>query len=265
MGIGMTEPEAGSALTDLKTKAVLQDGYYVVNGQKRWVSGGGKCQAFVVLVRLTGELGAKGIGVLIIETGTPGFTFGKQERLMGLHGHPITDLIFDDCRVPRENLLLPAGRFRDLLTATNIERLGEGATVLGIAQGAFEEALKYSQERKQFGKDICEFQAIQFMLADMAMKLESARLLLYKAAANSTAKGAIPLEAEMAKCACSQMAREVTSAALQIHGGYGYSKEYPVERMMRDAWVYGIAGGTEQMNKIVIAQELLHRRFDQRR
>ena len=265
LGIAMTEPEAGSALTDLKTKAVLDGDYYVVNGQKRWITLGGKGEAFVVLVRLTEEPGARGIGALIVDAGASGLTYGKQERLMGLHGHPVCDLIFEDCRVPRENLMHPAGRFRELLSTTNVERIGEAANALGIAQGAYEEALKYSQERKQFGKELCEFQAIQFMLADMALQLEAARLLLYKAAASSTPKGTNPLEAIMAKLACSQWGREVAASALQIHGGYGYSKEYPVERAMRDVWVWGIAGGTEQMNRIVIAQELLNRRFDQRK
>lgn len=262
---GMTEPEAGSALTDLKTKAILQDDYYIINGQKRFCTGGGEAGIYVVFARLTEQEGARGIGAIIVEKGSHGFSFGNEERLMGLHGMPHCDLLFDNCQVPQENLLIPAGRFRELMMASNLERFAEGAGALGLAQGAFEEALKYSQERKQFGKDICEFQAIQLMLADMAIKVESARLLLYKAAANAGAGLPSLLEVIMAKCACSEVAREVIASALQIHGGYGYSKEYPLERMWRDAWQYGIGGGTVQMNKVVIAQELLHRRFDQRR
>ncbi len=265
ISVGMTEPEAGSALTDLTTRAVLDGDCYVVNGMKRFVTGGGESDVYVVYVRLSEQKGAKGIGGLIIEKGTPGFSFGKQEQFMGFRGFPSCDLIFDNCRVPKENLVVKEGEFRKLMWAFDLERCGNATMCLGIAQGALEEAMAYSQRRKQWGKDICEFQAIQFMLADMALKVEAARLLIYRAAVNASTGLPIPLEANLAKCFANQMVREVTGMAMQIHGGYGYSKEYPVERMMRDAWGWGVAGGTIEIQKITIASLLLGRRFDQRR
>lgn len=263
--VGMTEPEAGSALTDLTTRAVLDGDHYVVNGQKRFVTGGGVAEGYVVYVRLSEQKGARGIGGLVIEKGTPGFTFGKQEQFMGFRGTPSADLIFEDCRVPSENLVVREGEFRKLMTAFDLERCGNATMCLGIAWGALEESMRYSQERQQFGKDICEFQAVQFMLADMALKVEAARMLIYRAVVNAGAGLPSVLESNLAKCFSNEMAREVTGLAIQIHGGYGYSKEYPIERMFRDAWGWGIAGGTVQMQKIRIASALLDRRFDQRR
>lgn len=265
ISVGMTEPEAGSALTDLSTRAVLNGDFYVVNGQKRFCSGGGESNAYMVYVRLSEQRGSKGIGGLIIEKGTPGFSFGKQEHFMGLRGIPSCDLIFDDCRVPKENLVVKEGEFRKLMLAFDLERCGNATLCLGIAQGALEEAVAYSQRRKAWGKDICEFQAIQFMLADMELKVEAARLLIYRATVNASTGLPVPLEANLAKCFANQIAREVTGLALQVHGGYGYSSDYPVERMMRDAWGWGLAGGTIEIQKISIASMLLGRRFDQRR
>jgi len=265
IAVGMTEPEAGSALTDLSTRAVLKGDHYVVNGMKRFISGGGRSDVYVVYVRLSDQKGAKGIGGLLIEKGTPGFSFGKQEQFMGMRGMPSCDLIFEDCHVPKDNLVIKEGDFRKLMTAFDLERCGNATMCLGIAQGALEEALSYSQQRKQWGKEICEFQAVQFMLADMALKVDASRLLIYRAAVNAAAGLPIPLEANMAKSFANQMAREVTGMALQIHGGYGYSKDYPVERMMRDAWGWGLAGGTLEIQKITMASMLLHRRFDQRK
>jgi butyryl-CoA dehydrogenase len=263
--VGMTEPEAGTALTDLTTKAVLDGDYYVVNGQKRFVTGGGVAEGYVVYVRLSEQRGARGIGGLVIEKGTPGFSFGKQEQFMGFRGTPSCDLIFEDCRVPKENLVVKEGEFRKLMTAFDLERCGNATMCLGIAQGALEEAMKYSQERKQFGKDICEFQAVQLMLADMALKVEASRLLIYRAVVNAGAGLPSVMESNLAKCFANEMVREVAGLALQLHGGYGYSKDYPIERMFRDGWGWGIAGGTIQIQKIRIASQLLDRRFDQRR
>ncbi len=265
IAVGMTEPEAGSALTDLSTKAVLAGDHYVVNGMKRFISGGGEADAYLIYVRLSEQKGYKGIGGLLIEKGAKGFSFGKQEQFMGLRGMPSCDLIFDDCHVPADNLVIREGEFRKLMTAFDLERCGNATMCLGVAQGALEEALSYSQQRKQWGKEICEFQAVQFMLADMALKVEASRLLIYRAASNASTGLPIPLEANMAKCFANQMAREVTGLALQIHGGYGYSKGYPVERMMRDAWGWGFAGGTIEIQKITMASLLLRRRFDQRK
>jgi len=265
ISIAMTEPDAGSALTDLSTRAVLDGDHYIVNGNKRFVTGGGPANVYVTYVRLSKEKGARGIGALIIEKGTPGFSFGNQEQFMGLHGMPSCDLIFEDCYVPKENLVVKEGDFRKLMTAFDLERCGNAAMCLGIAQGALEEAMAYSQQRKQWGKDICEFQAIQFMLADMAIKVESSRFLIYRATANASIGLPSPIEANLAKCLANEMVREVTGMAVQIFGGYGYSKQYPIERMFRDSWGWGIAGGSIQMQKITIASQLLNRRFDQRR
>jgi len=265
ISVGMTEPEAGSALTDLSTRAVLDGDHYVVNGMKCFVTGGGASDAYVVYVRLSEQKGAKGIGGLIIEKGTPGFSFGKQEQFMGFRGIPSSDLIFENCRAPKENLVIKEGDFRKLMTAFDLERCGNATMCLGIAQGALEEAMAYSQQRKQWGKEICQFQAIQFMLAEMAMKVEAARLLIYRATVNADTGLPVPLEANLAKCFANQMVREVTGMALQIHGGYGYSKDCPIERMLRDGWGWGIAGGTIEIQRITIASFLLGRRFDQRR
>lgn len=265
VSVGMTEPEAGSALTDLRTKAVLDGDYYIVNGQKRFCSGGGHSQAYVVYARLSDTRGAKGIGGLIIEKGTPGFTFGKQERFLGFRGVPSCDLIFEDCRVPKENLVVKEGGFKDLMRAFDIERLGNATMSLGIATGALEESIKYSQERKQFGKAICEFQAVQLMLADMVMKVEAARLLIYRAAVNASQGYPSVLNSSVAKCFAGEIAKEVTDMALMVHGGYGYSTEYPVERMLRDSRGWPVAGGTIQIQKVNIASALLGKRFDQRR
>lgn len=265
IAVGMTEPEAGSALTDLRTRAVLDGEHYVINGQKRFVSGGGEAQAYVVYVRLSQQIGARGIGGIVVDKGTPGFSFGKQERFMGLRGIPSSDLFFEDCRVPKENLVVPEGGFSRLMTVFDLERCGNATMCLGIAQGALEESLKYSQERKQFGKDICEFQAIQFMLADMALKVEAARLLIYRAVVNAGEGLPSVVESNLAKCFANEMVREVAGLALQLHGGYGYSQDYPIERMLRDGWGWGVAGGTIQIQKVRIASQLLNRRFDQRR
>jgi len=260
----MTEPEAGSALTDLQTKAVLKDDYYVVNGQKTFITGAPECEAYVVYARFGEQKGAGGVGAIIIDKDTPGVSFGKEQLFMGMHA-PRCQLFFDACQVPKENLIVGEGGFKRLITAFDTQRCGNAANSLGIAQGAFECAVEYSQQRKQFGRPICEFQAIQLMLADMALRVEAARLLLYRAAANAGTGLARPYEAMLAKCFANEAVREVTAKAVEILGGYGYSKEYPMERMFRDGWGYGIAGGTIEMQKIGIVSELLGVRFKQRK
>lgn len=265
ISVGMTEPDAGSALTDLATSAVLDGDNYVVNGEKRFVTGGGHSDAYVVYCRLSDTPGARGIGGIIIEKGTDGFTFGNQERFMGFAGFPSSDLIFNNCRVPKENLVIPEGGFKSLMQAFCIERLGNTSMSLGIATGALEESLKYAKQRKQYGKPIAEFQAIQLMLADMAMKVDASRLLVYRAAANAGKGFPSIYESSVAKCYANEIAKEVSDMALQIHGGYGFSKEYPIERMVRDARGWPVAGGTVQVQRINIASSLLDQRFDQRR
>ena len=264
MAVAMTEPGAGSALTDLTTRAVLQGDHYVVNGQKRFISGGGHSELYMAYVRLSEVKGWKGIGGLVVEKDAPGLSFGKQEVFMGLHGMPSCDLIFEDCRVPRENLVLPEGGFARLMQAFDIERCGNATMSLGIAWGALEAAKKYSQERIAFGKPICEFQAIQLLLADMAMRVEAARLLIYRAVTNAGLGVPSVYESSVAKCFSNEMAKEVTDMAMQVFGGYGYSKEYPIERMLRDSRGWPLAGGTVQMQRINIAGAMLGRRFNQR-
>lgn len=264
MAVAMTEPEAGSALTDLQTRAVLKGDHYMVNGQKRFISGGGHSDLYMVYVRLSETKGAKGIGGIVVEKDSPGFHFGKQETFMGLHGMPSCDLIFEDCLVPRENLVIPEGGFAKLMQAFDVERCGNATMSLGIAWGALEAAKKYSQERKAFGKPICEFQAVQFLLADMAMKVEAARLLIYRAAVNAGQGLPSVFESSVAKCFANETAKEVTDMSLQVFGGYGYSKEYPIERMLRDSRGWPLAGGTVQMQRINIAGAMLGRRFSQR-
>lgn len=264
MSVAMTEPEAGSALTDLTTRAVLKGDHYVVNGQKRFISGGGYSDSYMVYVRLSEQKGAKGIGGIVIEKDSPGFTFGKQEVFMGLHGMPSCDLIFEDCIVPKENLIIPEGGFIFLMQAFDVERCGNATMSLGIAWGALEAAKKYAQERKAFGKPICEFQGVQFLLADMAMKVEAARLLIYRAAVNAGSGHPSVFESSVAKCFANEIGKEVTDMAIQVFGGYGYSKEYPIERMLRDSRGWPVAGGTVQIQRINIAGAMLGRRFSQR-
>ena len=264
MSVAMTEPEAGSALTDLTTRAVLKGDHYVVNGQKRFISGGGHSDSYMVYVRLSEQKGAKGIGGIVIEKDSPGFTFGKQEVFMGLHGMPSCDLIFEDCIVPKENLIIPEGGFIFLMQAFDVERCGNATMSLGIAWGALEAAKKYAQERKAFGKPICEFQGVQFLLADMAMKVEAARLLVYRAAVNAGSGHPSVFESSVAKCFANEIGKEVTDMAIQVFGGYGYSKEYPIERMLRDSRGWPVAGGTVQIQRINIAGAMLGRRFSQR-
>ena len=265
ISVGMTEPNAGSALTDLTTSAVLSGDHYILNGEKRFVTGGGHSDAYVVYCRLSESLGARGIGGIIVEKGTEGFTFGSQERFMGFSGVPSSDLIFNDCRVPKDNLVIPEGGFKNLMRAFCIERLGNTSMSLGIATGALEESIRYAKERKQYGKFIAEFQAIQLMLADMAMKVDAARMLLYRAAVNAAQEFPSIYESSVAKCYANEIAKEVSDLALQIHGGYGYSKAYPIERMVRDSRGWPVAGGTVQIQRINIASELLGQRFDQRK
>ena len=264
MAVGMTEPGAGSALTDLTTRAVLKGDQYVINGQKRFISGGGHSDLYMVYVRLSEKKGAAGIGAIVVEKGAPGFTFGKQEEFMGLRGMASCDLNFDDCIVPKENLVIPEGGFARLMQAFDIERCGNATQSLGVAWGALEMAKKHAQERIAFGKPICEFQAVQFLLADMAMKVEAARLLIYRAAINAGRGAPSVFESSVAKCFANEMAKEVTDMAMQVFGGYGYSTEYPIERMLRDSRGWALAGGTVQMQRINIASAMLGRRFNQR-
>ena len=264
VAVAMSEPEAGTALTDLKTKGEVRDGTVVLNGTKRWCSGGGHADGYVVYCRLSDAPGAKGIGAVYVERDTVGVTFGERERLMGFRGIPSSDIFFDNVEVPSANVILPAGGFGRLMAAFDLERCGNATMSLGQASGALEDVLEYVQERRQFGKPIVEFQAVQLKLAEMAMQVEAARLLVYRAAVN--AEDGLPsvFDSSVAKCFANEMARSVTGMAVQLMGGYGYAREFPMERRMRDAWGWGIAGGTIDIQKVNIAAAMVGRRFDQR-
>ena len=265
VAVAMSEPDAGTALTDLRTRAEVRGDSIVINGAKRWCSGGGHSDAYLVYCRLSETPGAKGIGAVYVEKDTPGLTFGEQEQLMGFRGIPDSDLYFDEVSVPLDHLVVPAGGFPKLMQAFDLERCGNATMALGQASGALEEALVWVQDRHQFGKPIVEFQAVQLKLAEMAMRVEASRLLIYRAAQG--AEGGLPsvLDSSIAKVVANEAAREVTSAGVQLMGGYGYSRDYPMERRMRDAWGWGIAGGTTDIQKVNIAAALVGRRFDQRR
>lgn len=265
VAVSMSEPDAGSALTDLKTRAELRGDRIVLNGTKRWCSGGGHADAYVVYCRLSDAPGAKGIGAVLVEKDAPGLTFGPNEQLMGFRGVPSSDLNFDDCEVPAGNVIVPAGGFKQLMEAFDLERCGNATMALGQASGALEDVSAYVQERKQFGKPIVEFQAVQLKLAEMHMKIEAARLLIWRAAAS--AQDGLPsvLHSSTGKCFANTIAREVCGDAVQLMGAYGYSKDFPMERRLRDSWGWGIAGGAIDIQKTNIAGALLGRRFDQRR
>jgi len=264
VAVAMSEPDAGSALTDLKTKAAISAGKIRIDGQKRWCSGGGHADAYVVYCRLSDDPGARGIGAVLIEKDSAGLSFGERERLMGFRGVPSADIFLDGVEVPEENLIVPAGGFKNLMEAFDLERCGNATMCLGIAQSALDEALAYVQDRKQFGKPLIDFQAVQLKLAEMTMRVEASRLLIWRAAQNSADGLPSILDSSLAKCFSNEMVRDVVGAAMQVMGAYGYSKEFDMERRMRDGWGWGIAGGAIDIQKINIASALVGRRFNQR-
>lgn len=266
VAVSMSEPEAGSALTDLRARALVEGSEVRLAGQKRWCSGGGHADGYLVYCRMSDAPGAKGIGAVYVEKGVKGFSFGKPEQLMGFRGIPSADMFFDDVRIPKDHIVVSAGDgFRKLMEAFDLERCGNATMSLAIAQGALDYALGYVQERRQFGKPIVDFQAVQMRLAEMAMKVEAARLLIYQAVSNASAGLPSIKESSIAKCFANEMVREVAGGALQLMGAYGYSREYPIEQRLRDAWGWGIAGGAIDIQKVNIASALVGRRFDQRR
>ncbi|MCP3986604.1 MAG: acyl-CoA dehydrogenase [bacterium] len=265
ISIGMTEAEAGSALTDLRTQATPVDGGWRIDGRKVFCTGGGHSEAYMVYCRFGTQRGAKGIGAVMVEKETPGLSFGKQEQFMGLRGFPSAELILDGCVVPEDNVIVPAGGFGSLMQCFDIERCGNATMALGISQGALEVAVEYALERETFGKPIAERQAIQMLLADMATRVDAARLLVHRAAIG--AQSGIPSvkETSMAKVFANETAKAVTDMAMEVMGAYGYSNEFPIERMLRDSRGWPLAGGTLQIQKIIIASTVLGRRFDQRK
>jgi len=265
VAIAMSEPQAGTALTDLSTTGTIEGDEVVLNGTKRWCSGGGHADAYLVYCRLSDEPGAKGIGAVYVENGTPGLSFGKPEHLLGFRGVPSSDIFLDQVRVPADHMVVAPGGFKKLMSAFDLERCGNATMALAQASAALDDVVEYVQERQQFGKPIVEFQAVQLKLAEMQMQVDASRLLIHRAAANAEQGLPSIKESSMAKCFANEIARTVTGTAMQLMGGYGYSKEYPIERRFRDAWGWGIAGGAIDIQKVNIASAMIGRRFDQRK
>jgi alkylation response protein AidB-like acyl-CoA dehydrogenase len=265
LAVAISEPDAGSAATDMKTKAVVEGGTVVVNGSKRWISNGGEADHYLVYARMNDEPGSKAIGAVIVEADRPGVSFGERERLMGFRGIPSADIRFDDVEVPAENLVLGPGRFRELFGAFSIERLGNATMSLALGQAALDRTKRYVQERDQFGKPLVEFQNVQMTLADMLLQVEAARLLIERAAADVGENLPNSLDVSLAKCTANEMAKRVTDLAMQLHGGNGYTEEFGLERLHRDSHGWALAGGTPAMQRIRIVSEMLGRSFDQRR
>lgn len=254
----LSEPEAGSDATSQRTTAEDKGDHYLLNGTKNWITNGNSASVYVVIAQTHPEQKHKGINALIVEKGMPGFTVGKKEDKMGIRGSDTHSLMFTDVKVPKANRIGEEGfGFKFAMTTLNGGRIGIAAQALGIASGAFDLALKYAKERKAFGKVLSEHQAIQFKLAEMATKIEAARLMVHKAAYLKDYKKDFVKAAAMAKLFASEIAQEVTTEAVQIHGGYGYVKEYHVERLMRDAKITQIYEGTTEIQKLVISRELI--------
>lgn len=254
----LSESASGSDAASLQCRAELKGETYVLNGSKMWVTNGGEADVYMVMARTMPGRGAAGISCFIVEKGTPGLSFGKTERKMGLHSSPTRELLFTDCALPCEQRLGAEGQgFKIALSSLDGGRVNIGAVAVGVAQAAFETATRYAHERAQFGQAISSFQAIQFMLADMAMKIEAARLLVYEAAYKLDTGQSAGMHASMAKCFATDMAMEVATNAVQVLGGAGYVRDYPVERYMRDIKVAQIFEGTNQIQRVVIARSLL--------
>lgn len=263
LAVAISEPDAGSAATDMSTRADIADGHVTVRGGKRWISNGGEADYYLVYARMNEEPGAKGIGAVLVEADREGVSFGARERLMGFRGIPSADVLFNDVRVPEENVVIGPGGFKKLFGVFSIERLGNATMSLAIGQAALDATIAYVEQREQFGKPIAEFQAVQTTLADMLLDVEAARLLLRKAADFG---GDLPssLDVSLAKCTANEMAKRVTDRAIQLHGGNGYTEEYGLERLHRDAHGWALAGGTPNMQRVRIVSELLGRSFNQR-
>jgi len=254
----LTEPSSGSDAAALKTKAVKDGDHYVLNGSKQFISGGGENEVYVVMVR-TGEDGPRGISCMVVEKDMPGVTFGAQERKLGWHSQPTAQVNFEDVRVPVANLVGSEGEgFRIAMMGLDGGRLNIGACSLGGAQRCLDEAVRYTKEREQFGKAIADFQNTQFMLADMETELQAARYLLYVAAAKVTANAPDKTRfAAMAKRLATDTGSKVVNDALQLHGGYGYLMDYPVERFWRDLRVHSILEGTNQIMRMIVGRDML--------
>ena len=260
IAIAITEPDAGSAANDLTTRAEIDGDEIVLTGTKRWITGAGERELYLVFARFGDVLGAAGIGAVLVEAGAPGLRIGDREPTMGLRGLREGELHFDGCRVPLCNLVVPAGpgAFGKLMAAYNGQRVGASAVALGLGRGALDVAVRYAQQRHQFGQPIADFQAIRMLLADMAIQLDAAELLIERAATTLDEHG-FPrrYETSVAKTFASEAGGFATNTALQIMGGNGYSRNYPVERMTRDARMFTIGGGTTQIQRLNVAAKLL--------
>ncbi len=254
---GLTEPNAGTDAAGQQTTAVLDGDEWVLNGSKIFITNGSYADVFIVIAMTDKSLGTKGISAFIVEKTTPGFSIGKKEKKMGIRGSATTELIFEDCRIPKENLLGQIGKGFGLAMKTlDGGRIGIASQALGIAQGAIDETVKYTKERKQFGRALSAFQNTQFQMADLETKVQASRLLVRSAAFKKDAGQPYSADAAMAKLFAAETAMEVTTKAVQFHGGYGYTREYPVERMMRDAKITEIYEGTSEVQRMVIAGKL---------
>jgi len=259
VAFGLTEANAGSDASGIQTTAKLEGNEYVLNGTKQWITNGSVADVYTIIAITDRAKGPRGASAFVVEKGTPGFTFGKKENKMGIRASITTELVFDNCRIPKENLIGKEGMgFIVAMKTLDSSRTGVGAQGLGVAQGAFDEAVKFARKRVQFGHPIISFQAIQHMLADMATSIEAARALIYSVARfiDSGAKEVSKVSA-MAKCFATDLGMKVTTDAVQIMGGSGYMKEYPVEKMMRDAKILQIYEGTNQIQRNVIGQEII--------
>ncbi|MFT5872434.1 MAG: butyryl-CoA dehydrogenase [Clostridium sp.] len=255
---GLTEPNAGTDASEQQTTAVLDGENYILNGSKIFITNGGEADTYVVAAMTDKKKGNRGISCFIVEKDFEGFSIGKHEDKLGIRASATTELVFTNCIVPKENLLGKEGKgFGIAMKTLDGGRIGIAAQALGIAEGALEEAAKYMKERKQFGKPLSAFQGLQWMMAELDVKVEAAKLLVYKAAFNKDNGLSYSVEAARAKLFASETAMEVTTKAVQIFGGYGYTKDYPIERMMRDAKITEIYEGTSQVQKMVIAANLL--------
>lgn len=259
VAFGLTEANAGSDAGGIQTTARLEGNEYVLNGTKQWITNGGEADIYTIIAVTDKSKGARGASAFIVEKGTPGFSFGKKEHKMGIRASVTRELIFDNCRIPKDNIIAKEGMgFIIAMKTLDKARVGVGAQGVGVAQGAFEEAVAFARQRHQFGHPIISFQAVQHMLADMAIEIEAARALVYSVAkfVDSGAKD-VSKESAMAKTFATDMAMRVTTNAVQVMGGAGYMKEYPVEKMMRDAKILQIYEGTNQIQRNVIGQALI--------
>lgn len=255
---GLTEPNAGTDASGQQTKAVRDGDNYILNGSKIFITNGGEAEVYIVFAMTDKSKGVKGISAFIVEASTPGFSIGKKELKLGIRGSATTELVFENCVIPKANLLDSEGTgFGIAMGTLDGGRIGIAAQALGIAQGALDEAISYVKERKQFGKALSKFQNTQFRIADMKTQVEAARLLVYRAAVAKDSGGRFSAEAAMAKLFAAETAMDVTTKVVQLLGGYGYTRDYPVERMMRDAKITEIYEGTSEVQRMVIAASVL--------